>query len=150
MSHIATVNLDVLDLDALAQAAQRLGLELVRDQKTYRWYGVNLGGNTLPAGFSAEDLGRCDHALRLVGAEEMHPAPYEIGVSRRRDGQPGYLLFWDFWAGGFGLQARVGENCRRLRQEYACVQAMQTAMADQFAVETLRREDGSVRLQFTR
>lgn len=150
MSHVTTVDLHVLNLDILAQAAQRLGLELVRNQKTYRWYGVTVGAAKLPQGFSAEDLGRCDHALRVVGAEELRPAPYEIGVSRRRDGEPGYLLFWDFWAGGFGLQERVGENCRNLRRQYSAITATQTAMADRFAVEALHRPDGSIRLEFTR
>jgi hypothetical protein len=36
MSHIAEVNLLVQDLNALQRACQRLGLELVRGQQTYR------------------------------------------------------------------------------------------------------------------
>jgi hypothetical protein len=39
MSHIAEVNLLVHDLNALHRACQRLGLELVRQQQTYRCYG---------------------------------------------------------------------------------------------------------------
>jgi len=39
MSHIVEVNLLVQDLNALHRACHRLGLELVRGQQTYRWYG---------------------------------------------------------------------------------------------------------------
>ncbi len=33
MSHVATIELDVKDLDALSDACKSLGLELIRDKK---------------------------------------------------------------------------------------------------------------------
>jgi hypothetical protein len=39
MSHIATVEVQIKDLDCLAKAAERCGLEFKKDQKNFRWYG---------------------------------------------------------------------------------------------------------------
>lgn len=59
MSHISKIELEVKDLGILGQACTRLGLRLIKNQKTFRWYGKN---------------SPCDHALRIPGAD------YEIGV----------------------------------------------------------------------
>jgi len=67
MSHIAEIEIEIKDLDALEAAARSLGLELARRQTTYRWYGELLEGHPLPAGFTKADLGRCDHAIRVPG-----------------------------------------------------------------------------------
>lgn len=154
MSHIATVDLEVHDLDALAEAAACVGLEFVRDQRTYRWYGANIGNYPLPAGFTAADLGHCEHAIRVPPGEASATgsrAPYEIGIARRRDGEPGYLLFWDFWCGGFGLEERAGPNCERLSREYARIIATREGLLQGFTLgEKIRREDGSVRLELIR
>jgi hypothetical protein len=153
MSHIATVDLEVHDLDALREAAERVGLELVYGQQRYRWYGSNISNYPLPAGFTTADLGQCDHAIRIppdAAADMRHP-PYEIGIARRRDGKEGWLLFWDFWMGGYGLQDRAGPNCEHLSREYAGITAIREAMLHGFSLEgELRREDGSVRLELVR
>ncbi len=45
---------------------------------------------------------------------------YEIGVVRRRDGLPGYILLYDFYAGGHGMTAMVGtERCSKLKKAYS-------------------------------
>ena len=84
MSHIAEVNLLVQDLNALHRACQRLGLELVRGQQTYCWYGRSVGDYALPVGFAKEDLGTCEHAIRIPGNDRA----YEIGIVTRRDLSP--------------------------------------------------------------
>jgi hypothetical protein len=123
MSHVATVDLDVKDLDALAEACGQLGLELVRGQQSYRWYGRSVGDYPLPAGFTVEELGKCEHAIRIPG--DAHA--YEIGLVRRRDGRAGYQLLWDFFGGGYGLEAKVGAGCSKLKQQYAVAVAVKTA-----------------------
>lgn len=145
MSHISTIELEVRDLEALKRAAQALGLEFVAGQRTYRWYGRHIGDYPLPQGFTKEDLGKCDHAIRIPGNDRA----YEIGVVRRRDGRPGYVLLWDFWSGGFGLQEKVGENANRLKQAYACEAAKAAALrAGHRFVAQATRADGSVVLRF--
>lgn len=153
MSHIAQVEIEVTNLDDLQQACQRLGLELVRGQQTYRWFGQSVGDSPLPDGFAVEDLGRCDHAIRVSAAKASELSeiyggqlPYEIGVVRRRDGKPGYVLFWDFWCQGLGLESVVGAGCGRLRQAYGICAARRTAVAQGFSVSERSLPNGSVQL----
>lgn len=115
MSHVATIDIEIKDLDCLRAAAADLGMEFREGQRTYRWWGRSVGDYPLPEGFAAADLGTCEHALAVAG----NPDAYEVGVARRRDGQPGYALLWDFYAGGRGLQAAVGKGAGRLKQAYA-------------------------------
>lgn len=141
MSHVATIpEADVRDLDALAEAAQRVGCELVRGQTTYRWYGHSVGDYPLPAGFAAEDLGTCEHALRVKG----NTGAYEVGIVQRHDGRPGYVMLWDFYAGGHGLQAAIGPDGCKLRQAYATVVAKRQAQRAGFLVTEQARADGAV------
>ena len=143
MSHIAEVNLLVQDLNALQRACHRLGLELVRGQQTYRWYGMSVGDHPLPTGFAKDDLGTCEHAIRIPGNDHA----YEIGIVTRRDGKPGYVLLWDFYRGGFGLVDHVGEHAERLQQVYALevtlgtIEQMNHCVIDQYQLP-----DGSIEL----
>ena len=59
MSHISKIELEINDLGMLGQACKGLGMELVRNQKAFKWYG--------------EDS-QCDHAIKVPEAS------YEIGV----------------------------------------------------------------------
>jgi hypothetical protein len=146
MSHIAQVDLHIKDLSALEKACAQLGLELVREQKTYKWYGRVVGDYPLPEGFQAHELGQCEHAIRIPG----NSGAYEIGVVARRDGKPGYLLLWDFWHGGFGLEERVGAECKKLRQSYAVQVATKQARGQGFRVQQHVGQDGKVRLTCSR
>lgn len=120
MSHVATVDLHVTDLKALAAAAAACGCELIEGQQKYKWYGRSVGDYPLPAGFSAQDLGKCEHAIRVKRKEGTFAGQtYEVGVCKRRDGKPGYTLLWDFWQGGFGLEQAVGKEAKALRSNYA-------------------------------
>ena len=140
MSHVATIDVHITDLTALEQAAKRLGLELVRDQKTYRWWGHSVGDYPLPEGFGKDDLGKCEHAIRIPGDNRA----YEVGVVARRDGKPGFTLMWDFYAGGYGLEAKVGEGAKKLIQGYAVEKARIAAMRQGLRVHETRRADGAV------
>lgn len=120
MSHLSTIsNVSILDLDALAAACKRLGLELVRGQQTHRWFGRFVGDSPMPEGFTVEDLGHCDHAIRLADrkARDVGGA-YEIGLVRRRDGRPGWQLIYDNWQGGYGLEKAAGKGLEYLQNAY--------------------------------
>lgn len=139
MSHVAQISMEIKDLDALAAACKDLGLELVRNQHTYKWYGYSVGDYPLPEGFTAEDLGKCDHAIRVPG----NPSAYEIGVVRNRTGN-GYVLLWDFWQGGYGMQARVGDHGEKLKQGYTVHVASRYWQKKGFHTTTTQRTDGQV------
>jgi hypothetical protein len=141
MSHVSLIALKVRDLEALDAACQRLGLELVRGQKTYRWYGQSVGDYPLPEGMTAADLGKCDHAIRV----KDRPTAYEIGLVKR-PGQDHYALLWDFYAGGFGLEAKVGAGCAKLKQAYAVQLARKEARRRGFSLTEAVQADGGIRL----
>jgi hypothetical protein len=144
MSHVATIELEIRDLEALKAACRVLGLEFVAGQRTYRWYGRHVGDYPLPQGFTPEDLGKCEHAIRVPGNAQA----YEIGVVARRDGRPGWTLLWDFWQGGFGLEEKVGKHADRLKQAYALEAARRAAQrAGHRVLGQITRPDGSVVLR---
>lgn len=179
MSHVATIEIEITNLQDLQVACEELGLEFIEGQQTYRWYGEHIGDFALPAGFEESDLGRCDHAIKLTDAAEMTSIdkrreeflkscaevnhvpsadtlaivcqrPYEIGVARRRDGKPGWTLLWDFFQGGYGLQDVIGENANRLKQAIATAASIRTMKMQGFRCERKQLPSGAVQLNFVR
>ena len=147
MSHVAIITAEITSLDDLKTAAERIGCEFVEGQKTYRWYGRHVGDYPLPAGFKKEDMGKCEHAIRVKGAGSQ---TYEVGVVKRRDGKPGYTLLWDFYAGGYGLQAKVGEGAEELVKSYAASAAMRAARKLGYKVAEKRLATGEIQLTASR
>ena len=94
MSHISKIEIEVKDLGTLKQACNRLGLELIEGQKTFKWYG--------------REEGACDHAIRVQKAR------YEIGVVKKASS---YELQCDYFDSAIG-QA-IGQNGGLLKQAYA-------------------------------
>lgn len=130
MSHVVTVDVHITDLDALQAAAQQLGMEMVK-QPTYKWYGRHMSDYPLPEGFQPNDLGKCEYALKVIGAS---PETYEVGVVKRRDGKPGFSLLFDFWNSGYGLLAAIGENAANVKREYALAVAAKEMRRQGFRV----------------
>ena len=116
MSHIAKIELEIKDLRSLQEACKRLGFEFRTNQKTYLWFGRWVGDSILPEGISEDQLGKCDHAIKVPGAL------YEVGVVRKGKS---YILLYDEWVKG-GLRNKLGENAGLLKQAYT--------------IETLRKE----------
>jgi len=128
MSHVATVKIEIKDLDALDAACRELGLELVRDQKTHRYYS----GNQAP----------CEHAIRIPGAADA----WEIGIIKAPDGRAGFELAWDSFAGGGGMVEKVGRDCAKLKQQYAKHIAIRHAQRNGYRIQQQARADGSIQL----
>lgn len=112
MSHVTTVNVEIKSLTALKKACADIGLEFREGQTTYRWWGRHVGDYPIPESFTKADLGKCNHAIGIPGNYNA----YEVGVVQRGDS---YKLIWDFYNGGYGLQAAVGEDCHKLAQAYS-------------------------------
>jgi hypothetical protein len=138
MSHVSRIELEINDLETLKEACRSLGLEFVADQKTFKWYGWHMGDYPLPDGFTFEDMGRCDHAVRVPGAD------YEVGVVRKGNG---YVLLWDFWQGG-GLEKVLGKKAGKLKQAYAVQRIRREARQKGYhCVE--KRTDQGIRITLT-
>ena len=127
-SHVAKVDIEIRDLDALAQAAEKLGLQLRLGQKTYRWWGYSVGDYPLPEGMTTADLGKCQHAISL------NETAYEIGVIEHAGK---FSLVWDFYGGGKGLEKVVGNGCKNLINEYTIMAAKNAALAQGWMCQEL-------------
>lgn len=152
MSHVATIEIEIKDLDAMAEACKACGLVLNRNQKTYKWYGTwmkdySAEDAAYQNGIKPEDYGKCEHAISVQG----NASAYEIGVVRKANGT--FALVWDFFAGGKGLMEKCsidGKQPGKLVQEYATQVAMKKAKLQGFAVQRKQLQDGRVQLQLTR
>lgn len=157
MSHIASVQVEIKDLECLAKAAARCGLEFKNGQKTFKWYGVWVIDYSQDdaayklLGIDPKDYGKCEHALSVVGNDKA----YEIGVIKHPKG--GYALLWDFYAGGHGLMAKVSadtdkqrKSVGKLQQAYAAEVAKKAAKKQGFSVSEKVQQDGSIKLVCTR
>lgn len=122
LSHVTEIDVQIKDLDALETACAKRGLQLRRGQRTYKWYGKSVGDYPVPKGMTAADLGKCDHAIFLSRDA------YEIGVREQADGT--FRLVWDFWNGGYGMQAAVGKDCNELIADYTIECAKNAARAE--------------------
>ena len=136
MSHLAKIEIEIKDLSALKAACVRLGLEFVCDQKTYAWYGQHVGDYPIPEGFTVDDMGKCDHAIRVPGAK------YEIGVVKR-DKQ--WLMMWDFWGSG-GLERVLGRGAGKLKQAYAASKVVMEARRKGYLVNEQVTKNGGIRI----
>ena len=131
MSHIATVEVEIKDLDCFEQAAKQCGLEFVRDKKTFRAY---------------RQRNKCDHAIRAVDGGH---ACYEAGL--RSSGEGVWKLAYDSHMGGYGLQSRIAldddtQGAGRLMQRYSVEVAKKAARKQGFRVTESAQVDGSIKL----
>ena len=116
MSHISKIELEVKDLSILSQACSRLGLKLVRGQKSFKWYGQN---------------SQCDHAITIPGAE------YEIGIKHNNSM---FELSCDYY--DKNLAKTIGENAGLLKQAYAVEKAGIEARKKGYSTIETRTENG--------
>ncbi len=121
MSHISKIELEVNNLGTLAQACSRLGLVLIKDQKTFKWYG-------------RED-GKCDNAIKVPGAN------YEIGVLKAGNV---FELQCDYYDSG--IERMIGRNGGLLKQAYAVERTKAEARRKGFTVIEKATPQG-IRLQ---
>ena len=119
MSHIAKIELEVTDLEALSKACNHMGLNLVKNKTTHKWY---YGDAT------------CDHMIEVPNAR------YEIGI-HLRDGK--YELSTDFW--DKEMETTIGKNGGLLKQRYVVERTKAEAIRKGYRV--IEKEiDNSVRL----
>lgn len=120
MSHFATIETQIRDLDALADACRELGVKLC------------------PAGAArgyADNTRHGDAVVRLNG-------PYDIAVNRKADGS--FALTTDWWSGH--VEKEVGKNYGRLLQLYGVYKASREARRKGYTVRRQTLHDGSIKL----
>jgi hypothetical protein len=116
MSHISKIELEVRDLQVLGNACQRLGLELLKGKKTFKWFGKEA---------------ECHHAIRVPGAD------YEIGVTKSGGL---YNLGCDFFDSN--IEKAIGSQGGLLRQAYAVEKARVEARRKGYTVVERQTQTG--------
>lgn len=142
MSHVTSIDIEISDLTALEAAVREMGGTFLRNKKNYGWYGRSVGDYPLPAGFTADMLGKCEHAVGLKGTE------YEIGVVRNPAKPNKYTLLYDFWGPGAKLKTHFGDGLTKLKQMYGVHAATLAAKKKGYFVA--RKQVGNtIKLQIT-
>ena len=121
MSHFTTINTQIRDTDALADACRELDLPLDTNS-TARGYA----GATHPG----------EQVIRLQG-------PYDIAVNRQADGTLGFTA--DLWQGH--VEAEVGKNYSRIKQLYGVHKTTREARRKGLNVRRRALRNGTIRLQ---
>lgn len=130
MSHVVVIDFKVDDRDALIRACSVLHLDFRTGQTTFRtWESEH-----------ANTPSRCDDAIGIPNDKRA----YEIGVIHK-DGC--YELQTDFFNGGCGMEAVVGEDAWKLRQEYSTQVTMKQYELDGYSVTRQNQENGEVYLE---
>jgi len=133
MSHVTRITLEIHSLEALARACPLLGCEFVWNQQTYKWFGQFVGDSAMPQGFTKEELGRCLHAIRVKNGDNR---TYEVGIVKSKTKPGTYELLWDFWQGGYGLQAAIGADGNKLKLEYGIMETTVFAESQKYGIES--------------
>lgn len=143
MSHVESCRTAITDLTALKAACTRMGVEFVENTKTYRWWGRSVGDYPIPAGFTAKDLGHCDHVIRVPGVG------YEVGVVKNKSGK-GYTLLYDFYGQGQGLLEKFGKGLTKLADAYSVEVLKAKALAQGYFAEEATADNGEITLKVTK
>lgn len=135
MSHVANVEIQIKDLQALKRACKALGLEFVENQNTYAWYGQWMDDwHTTDAavtnGYDEKDFGKCEHAIKVPNSS------YEIGVVKNPNGV-GFRLIYDTWGeNGRKVSEQLGgKSLTKLKNEYAVAVTTKQLMSQGFRVK---------------
>jgi hypothetical protein len=150
MSHIADVQMQIKDLDALRSAVEALGGKLVLGQKTHRWFGQFMNDwSSERAAVNRRDsstFGSCEHAITVAGIN------YEIGVVKGADG---YELVYDTYGNssvndGSKLEAKFGVGLTRLKQGYGVEVTRRQLSRQGYRVTTINNANGSISVKAVR
>lgn len=136
MSHVSNISTEGVefDLDVIKVLCMQEGWKFMEGQETYAWFGQVVGDGPMPEDFTVEDLGKCDHAIRIPGCS------YELGVLKGKNG--GYIMLADFWKSG-GLNAIFGEKGEKFKQFYGLAQDKVWAESKGYEWEEIETETTS-------
>ncbi len=120
MSHFATIQTQIKDIQALRDACTEMGFLLLQNTKA-RGYGTNRHHG--------------EYVIALKG-------PYDIALNRQTDGA--YGLTTDWWSGH--VEKEVGKDYGKLLQLYGVHKAMREARQRGYSAQRSALNDGSIKL----
>lgn len=147
MSHVEKVKTVLSDIEAVKAACTRLGVEFRENQKTYEYFGRHVGDYPLPEGFSANDLGKCEHAVHVPGTN------YEIGLAKNPAGK-GYTALYDFYGSstrhdGQNLLKKFGHGLTKFVDAYSVEALKRQARAKGYLTSEKTLANGNTQLTVT-
>lgn len=120
MSHFTSIQTQIRDLAALADACKELGAELVEGGEARGYAGQTRKGEAV---------------IKLKG-------PYDIALNRQPDGS--YELATDWWGGH--VEKEVGKGYARLIQLYGVHKAMREARKKGYLASRKTLPNGAIKL----
>lgn len=120
MSHFTSIQTQIKDLAALADACKELGVELVQGGEARGFAGNTRSGEAV---------------IRLMG-------PYDIALNKQSDGN--YALATDWWNGH--VEKEVGTNFARLIQLYGVHKTMREARKKGYLASRKTLPNGAIKL----
>jgi hypothetical protein len=145
MSHVASVELVINDIDSLEVAANKLGCRFMSGKKEHRWYGEFLAdsdiGRQTAEEFNAKTFGTCEHAIEVPGSD------YDIGVVKNPTGT-GYRLIYDqYGPHGRAIAEKLGgQSLTKLKSEYGAVRATRHLQRQGYRVIRRVLANGQIKL----
>lgn len=122
MSHFTTIQTQIRDLDALADASHEMGLQFLANAQCRGYAGITR---------------QAPHVIRLRG-------PYDIAVEPAKENDGTYGLTTDWWDGH--VENEVGKNYGRLLQNYGICKTTREARLRGLRVNRRQENDGSILL----
>jgi hypothetical protein len=138
MSHVAKIDIEIKDLEALKAACKRLGFTFNEGVKKFRWFGRFVDDTRIPDGmFDEEETARlrkmsseerrrimterfpqCEHEISVPGCS------YSVGVVKKGNG---YQLRYDYYESAI-VSALGGQSAPLIVQAYAIEKARREAL----------------------
>jgi hypothetical protein len=122
MSHFTTIQTQIRDLDALADASHEMGFQFLPNAPCRGYAGISR---------------QAPHVIRLSG-------PYDIAVEPSQEKDGTYGLTTDWWDGH--VENEVGKNYGRLLQNYGIHKTSREARLRGLRVSRRQEQDGSILL----
>lgn len=122
MSHFTTIQTQIRDLEALADACAEMNLGFVANAQCRGYAGITR---------------QAPHVIRLRG-------PYDIAVEPAKENDGTYGLTTDWWDGH--VENEVGKNYGRLLQNYGIHKTTREARLRGLRVNRRQEQDGSILL----
>jgi hypothetical protein len=91
-------------------------LELIRNKKSFAWWGSFQRDSNQYGEMTPERMGTCEHAIRVKGTRPQNGSggPWEIGVFRTADGNLG-VAYDEYGSAGRALTETVAPGRTRIK-----------------------------------
>ena len=148
MSHVAAVELEVSSLADLETACKILGLTYLPNETDWRWFGKWMADYSdqnaaYKNGIAANRYGKAD-----AGIIQVPGAQYDVGVYKHPTKPGKFVLVYDNWNEGMGIERAIGKGLVKLKERYGATVAKRTLTKQGYRViESTNKQTGRLVLR---